>query len=117
MSEPNHSMPPLKHFTVVYTVRDEAAFVASDEWQRIHASMAADSAVPFSITAMSRDHEMRRVTLMEEATERYRHYELADAIEAISQCPDLSQWSWDKFENDDEISAFSARSAAESPVG
>lgn len=96
-------MPPLKHFTVVYTVRDEAAFRASDEWNRIHASMQAmDASSPFEVTAMSMDHEMRRVHLMEEAAERYRDaYDLRDAIEAISQCADLSTWDWKKYETEE----------------
>lgn len=93
-------LPPLKNFTVVYTVRDEAAFRASEEWRRLHDSMATmDAAAPFLVTAMSMDHEMRRVALMEEANDRYRRDGLADAIEAISQCPDLSAWSWDDFNN------------------
>ena len=96
-------LPPLKSFTVVYTVRDEAAFRASEEWHRIHDSMASmDATAPFSVTAMSNDHEMRRVALMEEAAERCDRHALNDAIDAISQCPDLSEWSWDKFENEDE---------------
>jgi hypothetical protein len=97
-------LTPLKSFTVVYTVRDEGAFRASDEWGRIHASMAStDDTAPFAVTAISMDHEMRRAHLMEEASERYRDaYELRHAIEAISQCPELSAWTWEKFEADDQ---------------
>jgi len=103
MSAIHPAAPPLKSFTVVYTVRDEKAFVASDEWRKLHDSMASmDASAPFAVTAMSMDHEMRRVQLMEEAVEKYRHRdECLAAVEAISQCPDLSEWSWDKFENDE----------------
>ena len=99
-----HQLPPLKSFTVVYTVRDEAAFRASDEWRRIHDYMAStDNAAPFTITAMSHDHEMRRASLMEGALERYGDgYDLRETIEAIAGCPDLSEWSWTKFDEGED---------------
>lgn len=92
----------LKHFTVVYTVRDEAAFRASDDWRRIHDSMGAmHQDAPFAVTAMAMDHEMRRIALMEEAIDRYSdRYDAVEAVAAISACPDLSAWSWEQFENE-----------------
>mgnify|MGYP001587518290 FL=1 len=55
------------------------------------------------VVGIAVDNEMKRVSLMEEAVARYSAgHALHEAIEAISQCPDLSQWSWDKFENGDE---------------
>jgi hypothetical protein len=53
------------------------------------------------VIGMSSDDEMKRGRLMEEAADRYKDLsELRDAIDAIGQCPDLSEWSWEKFDNE-----------------
>ena len=56
--------------------------------------MFADSGI--RVSAMSVDHEIRRLSLIEEALEQ-DDCDLRDAIEDIIGCPDLSQWSWDKY--------------------
>lgn len=47
------------------------------------------------ITAMSADHEMMRVALIEEAISRREVRDKLEIIEDILECPDLSKWSWD----------------------
>jgi hypothetical protein len=47
------------------------------------------------ITAVSVDHEMRRVSLIEEAIERRDVRDKLEVIEEILECPDLSEWSWE----------------------
>jgi hypothetical protein len=90
----------MKYFTVVFKVNDEDAFRASDDWKRIH-DLARSTTAPFWVSAMSHDHEVLRSSFMEDAAARYAGSELSDAIEAISQCPDLTEWSWEKFETED----------------
>jgi hypothetical protein len=59
----------MAYYTVVYQVADEAAF--KPEWNRIHELFRQEPGAPFRITAISHDHEMRRVSLIEDAAERY----------------------------------------------
>lgn len=89
----------MKYFTVVFRVNDEDAFRGSADWKRIH-ELAKLNTAPYYISAVSHDHELRRAALMEEAAERYP-LDLEDAIEALANCPDLSEWSWEKFETED----------------
>jgi hypothetical protein len=49
------------------------------------------------VTAMSRDHEMTRVRLIEEALERRDVRDKLNVIQEILDCPDLSKWSWDNL--------------------
>ena len=54
------------------------------------------------IVALSHDNEMRRVTLIEEAIERYSdHYDRRDAIDAVLQHPNLSRFTWSEYETED----------------
>lgn len=48
------------------------------------------------VCAMSVDNEMRRLSLIEDALDRYSDgYDLREAVQAIIGCPDLSKFSWD----------------------
>lgn len=57
-----------KHITVVYTINDERAFEA--EHHRIMEHMQADTNQPWAITAITRDHEIRRLELIEKALDK-----------------------------------------------
>ena len=56
-----------KHFSVVYTVNDEKAF--KEEMDRIMSHFEKADGKPWAITAISRDHELKRVSFIEEALE------------------------------------------------
>lgn len=53
--------------------------------------MFAESGI--RITAMSADHEIQRLSIIEEALER-DDCDIRDAVDEIVGCPDLSKWSW-----------------------
>lgn len=47
------------------------------------------------IVGLSHDNEMKRVSLIQDAMDRYSdHYDQRDAIEAIMQHPNLSRFKW-----------------------
>lgn len=60
-------MNQLSHLTVVYSIRDSSAFLA--EHQRVMDMFQDIGDRPWAITAVSTDHEIRRVELIEEAAE------------------------------------------------
>jgi hypothetical protein len=85
-----------RHVTIVYTISDPAAF--QGEWDRIGASLMVEGQ-PYSVTAVSRGHEIERVRLMAEAADRYADGEtLAAAIRDLDACPDPASWDWDAFD-------------------
>ena len=55
------------HLTVVYTINDEASFEA--ERQRLLSLFKKSEGEQWAITAMSHDHEMRRVNLIQDAVD------------------------------------------------
>ena len=54
-----------KHYTVVYTVNDDESF--KEEWERIHENFMQSEGKPWAITAVSLDHEIDRLSLIEDA--------------------------------------------------
>ncbi|WP_299314992.1 hypothetical protein [uncultured Halomonas sp.] len=62
-----------RHLTVVYTIHDDALF--EDEQQKIferfrQSACSGSEAEPWTITAVSSDHEIRRLELIEQALEQ-----------------------------------------------
>lgn len=57
----------MKHLTVVYTIADESSF--TNELATIMDRFTALGEKPWCITAVSTDHEIRRLELIEEALE------------------------------------------------
>ena len=67
-----------KHLTVVFTVNDKAAFDAfMREYLQPH--MKPSAGEPWSITAFSRDHELHRLSLIEDALDAGD----MDAVDAV----------------------------------
>ena len=64
-------MNQLSHLTVVYSIRDSSAFLA--EHQRVMDMFQDIGDKPWAITAVSTDHEIRRVELIEEAISQDEH--------------------------------------------
>ena len=56
-----------EHITVVYTINDPEAF--AEERQKLKDNFMSSEGKPWSISAMSLDHEMNRVRFIEEAIE------------------------------------------------
>lgn len=82
----------MKYTTVIYAYSDQKAFDA--EWKRIHPLFLADEA-PLRVMAVSADHEMDRVALIEEAIERYDDaFECRDVVRDILACGNVSEWTW-----------------------
>jgi hypothetical protein len=51
------------------------------------------------IVSLSHDNEMKRVTLLEEAVERYSYRdELRNAVTDVMEHPNLSRFNWDDLE-------------------
>lgn len=67
----------MKHLTVVYTINDEEAF--KHEMAVLMSKFKRSDGEAWAITAMSRDHEMNRVSLIEDAVSEDR----LDLIEDI----------------------------------
>lgn len=55
----------MEYLTVIYTINDPAAF--EETRKAIIGSMQKSEGKPFAVTAMSCDHEMRRLDLIEQA--------------------------------------------------
>jgi hypothetical protein len=92
------------YFTAVFKVDDEAAFRASPEYNRLYELMKIEGPAPFTVSAMSHDHEMRRVDLIQQSFDRYkRNDERVEAIEALLECPDLTKWDWEKFDQYEDV--------------
>lgn len=60
-------MNHLSHLTVIYSIRDNSSFL--EEHQRVMDLFQELGDKPWAITAVSTDHEIRRVELIEEAAE------------------------------------------------
>jgi len=70
-----------RHITVVYTIHDETT--AKDELERLgeqYKSYDPENPPAIGISAMSNANEMRRLELIEEATEEYRPDEALEKI-------------------------------------
>jgi len=65
------------HFTIVYTVNDEDSF--KEERQKIMDNMKSSNGEPWAITAMSLDHELQRLHLIEEALNE-RDFDVIESI-------------------------------------
>jgi hypothetical protein len=92
---PAGKTPKVAYYTVVYQVRDEAAFKA--EWNRIHDLMRLEGEHPFQITAISNDHEMQRVALIEDAlSEDPDAYDFVEEVEEILGTVDVMEFSASK---------------------
>lgn len=85
-----------RRMTIVFEVNDRAAF--EPLMAEMQKGFLREDGAPWRITAMSSDDEMTRVNLIEEAAERFRSADLRDAIEAITECPNLTEWSWEAYE-------------------
>ncbi len=89
--------------TFVFEVKDHKAF--EPIWEQLHSLVDIDgnNGVGYRTTAMSVDDEMHRGSLYYEAMERYDdHYDMREAMEAIFQHPNISDWSWEKYEAEAE---------------
>ena len=69
----------MQFLTVVYTINDPAAF--EETRKSIIDSMSASEGQPFSVTALSCDHEIHRLYLIEQALDKRN---LAAVDKAIS---------------------------------
>jgi len=75
-----------KYLTVVYTINNQAAF--EDERKALMEKFTASKGNPWAITAMSADHELHRLGLIEEAIEQRS----LDKIEEILADPDVGKY-------------------------
>jgi hypothetical protein len=84
----------MAYYTVVYQVADEEAF--KPEWNRIHELFRREPGEPVRITAISHDHEMRRVSLIEDAAARYEGDPelLEEVVGDILGSVDVMSWKW-----------------------
>ena len=72
-----------RYLTVVYTINDTEAFEPTREMIQEQFKPSANE--PFAITAMSVDHEIRRLELIEQAAEECDDiHELREMIETIA---------------------------------
>ena len=77
-----------RYLTVVYTINDTEAFKPTRKM--IQEQFKPSENEPFAITAMSADHEIRRMELIEQAAEECDDiYELREMIEAIAGHPKI----------------------------
>ncbi len=68
-----------RFMTVVYMINDPSKFLEENE--RLHAHFYPDpTGKPWAITAMSLDHEIRRLELIEEAMHEQLNLELLDTL-------------------------------------
>lgn len=78
-----------KYLTVVYTINDSNAFESTR--QAIFDSFKQASDLPFAVTAISLDHEMQRIELIERALEEIDDfYDLRDTIDEIIAHPSIA---------------------------
>lgn len=80
-----------RYLTVVYTIHDEKEFEA--EKAAINDKFKSSEGEPWAITAMSLDHEIQRVHLIEEALDRdeYRKADMAIGHVDIGNIKSLEQ--------------------------
>jgi hypothetical protein len=75
-----------KHFTVVYTVADGQQEAFETQLNQIHESMKAyDPQNPpaWGVSAMSRDNEIQRLELIEQALDNFHGSDATDEIQDI----------------------------------
>ncbi|WP_257292057.1 hypothetical protein, partial [Endozoicomonas sp. ONNA1] len=72
------------HLTIVYTVNDQKAFEV--EKSRIRNYFESPDGKPWAITSLSRDHEIKRLELIEEALEQNQVDLAKRIIRAINLC-------------------------------
>jgi hypothetical protein len=90
-----------EYLTVVFKIRDHGAF---DAFYRstIQPLVHFGKDVPFQVTGWAVDDELYRSQLFYEAMERTHDYdEVAEAMEAIYQCPHLRTWDWEQWDKDE----------------
>jgi hypothetical protein len=75
-----------RHLTVVYTINDEAAF--QPEQERLKEMFKASANEPWAVTAMSLDHEMTRLSFVEDAHNNNEDY----LIDEICGCIDIGKF-------------------------
>jgi hypothetical protein len=93
------------YLTVVFKIDDQEAFDAFYK-STLHPLVKFGKPAPYQVTGWAVDDELYRSQLFYEAMERTRDYDkVAEAMEAIYQCPNLKeQWDWelwDKNESED----------------
>lgn len=81
-----------RHLTTVYTINDEKGF--EPEQNRLLDFFQESKGKPWAITAMSVDHEIHRLYLVEEAHQRGRHDLLDDIFGLVetTQYEDLNEF-------------------------
>lgn len=77
MTKKEMTAPTLRRLTIVYTINDNAAF--QDEQKHVFDNFKSSDGQPWAITAVSRGHELHRLSLIEEAHDEGRH-DLLDEI-------------------------------------
>ena len=75
-----------KNLTVVYTINNKEAF--EDERLRIQVLMGPSEGEAWAITAWARDHELHRLSLIEDAVNAER-LDLIEAILALINVSDI----------------------------
>ena len=75
-----------KYLTVVFAINSDEGFAAMRK--QIFDNFKQNEGEPWTVSAVSQDHEIRRVELMEQAAERDR-FECADAIERLASWSDV----------------------------
>jgi hypothetical protein len=81
------------HLTVVYKLRDKPAWDA--EWARIRPLFLAEGDMPVSIVAISKDDEMTRLQMIEEAGRRYDDpFAYKEVVGELIACGDMAKWQW-----------------------
>ena len=81
----------MNYLTVVYTIKDQAAF--KDESERLFANFKElEDGQPWSITAVSADHELQRLALIEEVIDMDEDEGLC-LVEQILSCPNIGDVS------------------------
>ena len=80
-----------KYITAVYTINDEEAF--TEEMKRLKENFKSSEGEPWAISAMSVDHEVNRLALIEEASEEGN----MDLIETLISSAEIGNKPLDSF--------------------
>lgn len=100
-------LPP--YLTVVFKIADRTAFDAFYESTLKPLIKFGAAGNPYQVVGWAVDDELYRSQLFYEAMERYRTYDkVAEAMEAIFQCPELREWDWDKWDANESKAALSS---------
>jgi hypothetical protein len=91
------------YLTIVFKIEDQEAFDAFYK-STLKPLVMFGKPAPYQVTGWAVDDELYRSQLFYEAMERTRDYEeVAEAMEAIYQCPNLKDWDWEHWnENESE---------------